>query len=256
MGRQARQYSQSGLYHIIYRGINRQNIFEEDYDYIKMRDILSDLKQEMDFALYAYCFMSNHGHLLLKESNIGDISIIMKRLLTKYAGWYNRKYERSGILIGNRYKSQPVEDDKYLLSVVRYIHQNPLKANLVSAIGDYRWSSYHEYLNKSVITDTQMILSMIDKRAFMDFHQAEESQSHEVDDGVRKSEEYVRLRIIQVMNGKEPFEVGILPKKERNQIIRQLRFDEGFSIRQIERATGVTRGIISKVVLAKGDRRN
>lgn len=71
MSRKARQYSQTGLYHIVYRGINRQNIFEEDSDYIKKINIISELKQEMQFGIYAYCLMANHVHLLLKENNIG-----------------------------------------------------------------------------------------------------------------------------------------------------------------------------------------
>ena len=247
MGRQARQYSQAGLYHIIFRGINRQNIFEEDNDYMKMVDIILKLKLEMKFEIYAYCLMTNHVHLLLKERNMGDISIIMKRLLTKYAGWFNRKYERSGALITNRYKSQPVENDEYLLSVVRYIHQNPLKANMAIAISEYKWSSYPEYLNESVLTDTQFILSVIDKKGFKEFHQEEEKELHEVSDMIGKSEEYIRRRIIKIMNGKDPHEIGILPKSERNEIIKQLRVNEGFSIRQIERATGISRGIIAKV---------
>ncbi|MDD3272195.1 MAG: transposase [Syntrophomonadaceae bacterium] len=247
MGRQARQYSQSGLYHIVYRGINRQNIFEEENDYIKMRNVISELKQELGFEVYAYCFMSNHVHLLLKEAKTGDISIIMKRLLTKYAGWFNRKYERSGVLIANRYKSQPLENDEYLLSVVRYIHQNPQKANLVHTLSDYKWSSYPEYINKSILTDTHLILSMLDKMDFEKFHQDEEKELHEVSDRISKSEEYIRRRIVTIINGRHPHEIAVLPKGERNEIIKRLRKDEGFSIRQIERATGISRGIIARV---------
>ncbi len=247
MGRQARLYSQSGLYHVVYRGVNRQNIFEEVNDYFKMRDIIFYLKQELKFEIYAYCFMTNHVHLLLKENSTGDISTIMKRLLTKYAGWFNRKYERSGALIANRYKSQPLENDEYLLSVVRYIHQNPLKANLARTLSDYKWSSYPEYLNKSIITDTHTILSMIDKKDFKIFHQEEEKELHEVSDRISKSEEYIRRRIMLMINGKQPHEIALLPKAERNEVIMRLREDEGFSIRQIERATGISRGIIARV---------
>ena len=127
MGRQARQYSQSGLYHIVFRGMNRHNIFEEEKDFIKIKDIIKSLKKEMQFEIYAFCLMTNHVHILLKENNIGDISVILKRLLTRYAGWYNRRYTRSGALIANRYKSQTIEKDEYLISLVRYIHQNQIR---------------------------------------------------------------------------------------------------------------------------------
>ncbi|SNS90823.1 Transposase IS200 like [Anaerovirgula multivorans] len=105
MSRQARQYSQSGLYHIVFRGMNRHNIFEEEEDFIKIKDIIQRLKKEMLFEIYAFYLMTNHVHILLKEYNIGDITVIMKRLLTRYAGWFNRKYSRSGALIANRFKS-------------------------------------------------------------------------------------------------------------------------------------------------------
>ena len=66
MSRQARKLSQSGLYHIIFRGISRQNIFEEEHDYLKLKEIIKKVKTEMQFELYAYCFMTNHVHLFIK----------------------------------------------------------------------------------------------------------------------------------------------------------------------------------------------
>ena len=162
MSRQPRQLSQSGLYHIVFRGVNRQHIFEEDKDYQKMIETLEKLKKDISFEIYAYCFMSNHVHILLKENKELDISLIMKRLLTKYARWYNIKYDRSGALIANRYKSEAVEVDEYFLSVVRYIHQNPLKAKMIENIRDYKWSSYLDYINMADgITDKEFVLDQI-----------------------------------------------------------------------------------------------
>jgi len=246
MSRQARQYSQTGLYHIVFRGMNRQNIFEEENDFIKIKDIIQNLKQEMQFEIYAYCLMTNHVHILLKEHNMGDISVIMKRLLTRYAGWFNRKYTRSGALIANRYKSQPVEIDEYLLSLIRYIHQNPIRAKIETQIDKYKWSSYTEYIHESKLADTEFILTIMDKKAFQEYHQQEEKELYEVSDRIRKSEEYIRQRIIKLIDGREPHEIGLLTKPERNKIIRQLKENEGFSIRQIERATGISRGIIAR----------
>ncbi len=172
MSRMARQISQSGLYHIVFRGVNRQHIFEEEADYIKLKEILMNLKMDMGFEIYVYCFMTNHVHILLKEKEMGDISQIMKRLLTKYARWYNIKYKRSGALIANRYKSQPVEVDEYFLSVVRYIHQNPLKACMIKELSDYKWSSYNEYVHReSGLADKEFVLEMINgTKEFEEFH--------------------------------------------------------------------------------------
>ena len=82
MARIAREYSETGIYHVFFRGINRQHIFEESADYTKFLDVLETLHNELNVKIYAYCLMSNHVHLIIKEQNIGDISRFMSRLLT------------------------------------------------------------------------------------------------------------------------------------------------------------------------------
>lgn len=255
MSRQARRLSNTGLYHIIFRGINRKNIFEEENDYEKMIEMLGQIKNEKEFNCYAYCLMNNHVHLLICEKEIGDISNIMQRLLTRYAGWYNKKYSRSGTLFGDRYKSEPVEKDNYLLSLIRYIHQNPKKAGLVSQLQDYKWSSYHNYIkeNRKNMVETTYILKMLSsnkriaRKSFIDFHNVAETKRFEINNNRRKTEEQVRKIIIDRLEGKEPHTIGNLPKEKRNRIIKELRQKEALSIRQIERATGISRGIISRI---------
>ena len=172
MSRLAREISKTGIYHVVFRGINKQDIFEESSDYEKLLEIIQIIKDEHDFEIYAYCFMSNHVHLLIKEAFPGDISQIMKRILTRYVMRYNRKYGRNGALIANRYKSQPIDVDEYFLSVVRYIHQNPVRADLVKNSGDYPWSSYKEYISdENIITDTQFVFSMISRSEYEAFHE-------------------------------------------------------------------------------------
>ena len=92
MSREARKLSKSGFYHIVFWGINHQNIFEEEQDFEYMLEIFKKLKQEMQFEIHAYCLMTNHVHILLKENQTGDISTIIKRLLTKYVMKFNKKY--------------------------------------------------------------------------------------------------------------------------------------------------------------------
>lgn len=183
MSRPPRVLSKTGLYHIIFRGINRQNIFEEKEDYEKMLSIIEIVKEEMNFEIYAFCFMSNHVHLFLEENMLGDIKKIMHKILTRYVRWFNYKYERSGSLIGNRYKSEPIEDDSYYLELVKYIHSNPLKAKIVERITDYPWSSYKDYLEQTNgVTNTDFLLLLLsdDRNAarnkFIEMHEI-------VDDG-------------------------------------------------------------------------
>ena len=243
MARRAREISESGLYHIVFRGINRENIFEDSKDFLKLKLILKELKEEMLFQIYVYCFMTNHVHILLKENKAGDISLIMKRILTKYVLYFNAKYKRSGSLIGNRYKSQPVEVDEYFLAVVRYIHQNPLKANTVNKIEEYSWSSYNEYANcDDGIADKEFIYEMMSLTEFRDFHQIEEQNIFVVDDKIKISDEGIKRDIIKTY-GYDPKSIAQVCKSERNEILSELK--KKYSIRQIERVTGISRGIVA-----------
>ena len=244
MSRLAREISPTGLYHIVFRGVNKQHIFEEETDYLKMIYILRDLKAELYFEIYSYCFMSNHVHLLIKEKNTGEISQIMKRLLTKYAMYFNKKYQRTGALIANRYKSQPVEFDAYFLSVIRYIHQNPVKAGIADKIEDYRWNSYNEYVDgKKNIVDTDFVLQLISRKEFKQFHQVSEIDVFLVSDKLKLTDEAIRRAIMKEQKI-EPQQISTFDRVTRNALLHELK--EKYSIRQLERVTGISRGIIAK----------
>ena len=244
MAREARKISENGLYHIVFRGVNKQHIFEEDRDYEKLKEVLLEIKDEMKYEIYVYCFMSNHVHIVLKESNPGDISLIMKRVLTKYARWYNIKYKRSGALIANRYKSKPIDVDEYFLSLVRYIHQNAVKAGIVDDINEYRWSSYPEYIrSKNGLADKEFVWAIIDNKEFEEFHQKQEDMKFTVDGKLKKSDDEIRREIIKKYNI-EPKIICNLAREERNELLRKIKGE--YSIRQIERVTGISRGVIYK----------
>ncbi|QDR81094.1 transposase [Sporomusa termitida] len=245
MSRQARQLSETGFYHVIFRGINHQHLFEEDADFQYLLQALKTLKKTMNFEIHAYCLMSNHVHLLMKEQEPGDISMIMKRILTKYAMYFNQKYQRSGALIASRYKSVPVKVDEYFITLIRYIHQNPLKANLVEKLEDYAFSSYWEYLHGSDWVNTELSLSMIGKNEWLELHRVLGDEAFEVSGQASLSDNQVRQKILQVTKGREPHEIVSWSKPERNAVIKQLKA-AGVSIRQIERETGISRGIVAR----------
>ncbi len=147
MPRVARRKSSTGIYHVILRGINHQTIFEDDEDYLRLLHTLEKYREKSGFTLYAYCLMGNHIHLLMKEA-AEDLGVIFKRIGASYVYQYNRKYRRRGPLFQGRFRSEVVEDDRYFLTVVRYIHQNPLRAGMVKEIANYPWSSYWEYVGQ------------------------------------------------------------------------------------------------------------
>ena len=158
MPRTAREKSHSGIYHVMLRGINKQNIFEETEDYEKLMELLRQSKETDAITLYGYCLMSNHFHLLLAEGKV-PLEITMKRLGSKYAVWYNTKYQRVGHLFQDRFKSEAVEDPPYFLTVLRYVHYNPVKAGLVKSPKDYKYSSYLCYFGEADVVDTEKAFS-------------------------------------------------------------------------------------------------
>ena len=254
MSRQKRKISQTGLYHIVCRGISRQNIFEESADYEKLKDIIKKVKKETNFDLYSYCFMTNHVHLFIKENTSGDISKIMTKILSHYATWFNIKYLRSGALFSNRYKSEPVEDDRYYLGLIRYIHQNPLKAHMVDNLNSYPYSSYREYVSgMQDITDIDFCLDMLHNnretaiRQFIELNGYESEESFEITESQRKSPQYIRRLIMSEIDGKEPATIKEMPKLQRNELIRKFVYDKEISKSALERATGISRGTIIRV---------
>lgn len=245
MSRLSRTISGSGVYHILFRGVNQQNIFEEASDYEKLKETILIVKEEMGFEIYAYCFMSNHVHIVLKEKNAGDISLIMKRILTKYARWYNIKYGRSGALIANRYKSVPIEIDEYFLQLIRYVHQNPVKAGIVNEIGEYPYSSYGEYIRVGELTNTTFLLEMISKKEFVEYHKEIDNFEFRVTDSKKKTDEDVLMFLRKHYNIDNAKSIGKLPKVERDEILAEMK--KTYPVRQLQRITGVSRGVITKV---------
>jgi putative transposase len=130
MPRQSRQRSETGIYHIMLRGINRQEIFHDDIDRVRFLETLKKYKKKCEMKVYGWCLMNNHIHLLLHEGK-ENISITIKRIGVSFAWYHNLKYNKIGHLFQDRFRSEKVENDEYFLSVIRYIHQNPLKAMLI-----------------------------------------------------------------------------------------------------------------------------
>ena len=147
MARPLRVEYDGALYHITARGNERKPIYREEGDYQKFLDILSELPQRYGVIVHGYVLMGNHYHLLI-ETPLGNITGVMHYLNSTYTGYFNRKYKRVGHLFQGRYKGFVIEKERYLLSVSRYIHLNPVRARMVKRPEDYRWSSYSEYIGR------------------------------------------------------------------------------------------------------------
>ena len=247
MPRQAREKSNSGIYHIMLRGINQQVIFEDDEDNQKFVDTLKTYKAISGYKVFAYCLMSNHVHLLLgieKE----DLSLVMKRIAGSYVYWYNWKYKRRGHLFQDRFKSEPVENDEYFITVLRYIHQNPLKAKIVESIEKYPFSSYNDYIRQDGrLIDIDFSTAILNRERFEAFHaEKNDDVCLEYDENVfRLDDEEARKIILKVCRCRNATEVQMMEAGQRNKCIAILK-TKGLSIRQISRLTGIGKGIVER----------
>ena len=245
MARVARKKSESGIYHIMLRGINRQQIFEDDEDRQRFLETLENYKSICEYKVYAYCLMGNHVHIMLKEGK-EDLTLVLKRIAGSYVYWYNRKYHRCGHLFQDRYKSEPVEDDGYFLTVLRYIHLNPVKARICKKAEDYAYSSMQEYLTSGYLADTTFALGILPMEQFLEFHAAEnEDKCLETEEHYRLTDEDAKAIIKKISKCKNASEFQLLDTSKRNAYIRMLH-ENDLSIRQISRLTGLSKKLVER----------
>lgn len=175
------------LYHIIQRGNEQRNIFSDTLDYRHFLRLFTEAKKESGCKIYAYILMPNHFHLTI-ETPSAPISKIMHFITTSYALYFNKKYERSGHLFQGRFKGILVDKEAYLLELTRYIHLNPVKANLVQRPEEYPWSSYKAYLDNlkgDNLVDCQEALGMFFGGADIDIDNSVKLYKDFIESGMR-----------------------------------------------------------------------
>jgi putative transposase len=144
MPRPLRPIDEGLIYHVIDRGNNRQNVFHKPGDFEAFLGAIADLKQRKPFDLYGYCLLNNHFHLLLRPRGV-PISRIMQSLLVSHTQRYHKHHRSGGHVWQGRFKSPVIQNDEHLLTVLRYIEANPLRARIVKRAEGYRWSSYRAH---------------------------------------------------------------------------------------------------------------
>ena len=263
MPKQARQASGTGIYHVMMRGINHQIIFEEQenyYQFLNTLDMMA-LSYEPDgtpfgrnYILYAYCLMSNHIHLLIRERE-DNIGMAIKRIASSYVYYYNHKYSRDGHLFRERFESEPVNDIAYFVTFLRYIHQNPVKAGIVNKVNDYEFSSWHEYEDKKStlfpLCDTHTVLNRVS------FDELTELVNDPLSDDVtcidiedaskgRPSDDHVMMLIKEKTGATNSSAFQQLPADIKKSVLIELKGKRA-SLRQLERLTGISKSMIYRM---------
>lgn len=249
MPRRARIHAESGIYHVMLRGINSQQIFEDEEDNIKFLNCLRKYKSECGFKLFAYCLMGNHVHLLMQEG-AESLSQVFRRLGTGFVYWYNIKYQRTGHLFQDRFKSETVEDTRYFCTVVNYIHQNPVKAGICHRPEEYPYSSIHEFLGCPDLVDLDYLEQFVTIETVLDM-QDENTTAECLEMTDPPSRRYItdqkaKQLIMETIGNDSVSAIQALTIIERDNCLRCLkRF--GLSLRQISRLTGVSYYIVQKI---------
>ena len=245
MSRQPRIRSDSGYMHLIVRGIGKQILFETEADYLFFLDKLSRFAVETEVGVCAYCLMENHVHLLVHDVK-GNAALLMKKLGVSYSRYYNHRYDRQGHLFQDRYMSEAIDDERYLMTVFRYILNNPLKAGICSA-SDYEWNSYDMYDYPAEMMDLALLREMIgDSGQYVAYIAADNDDRCLEYEAQQKDDDWAREIICRRLNAQSGTILQSLGRRERDDALRRL-MKEGLSIRQIERLTGISRGVIQRV---------
>jgi REP element-mobilizing transposase RayT len=261
MARKMRLEVEGGLYHLIVRGNDRQDIFHSSEDHQRFLSMLEAVKEKLPFFLYAYCLMTNHIHLLI-ERRADGIGRIMHRLLTGYSQYYNRRYRHVGHVLQGRHKAIICQSDPYLAELVRYIHLNPVRAKMVKMPEEYPYSSHRAYIGIEAAgtVDVDPVLRRFGarkavaqdrfaKHVIAGIKLAHQIEFYEAPSGVLGSEEFVDSMIHRMG--------GFVPKGSGRQEINSSAFDAEALITAVEMVSGVPQvelcggGKTSQLVRAK-----
>ena len=147
MPRIARKFISGQYFHIMSQGINREYILQYDKEKEKYLELMNQYSIKFEINLIAYCIMSNHIHILIKAKNVNNISDFMRLVNGSYATYYNKKYDRVGFVFRSRFRSKVIMSEKSLFRCIKYIHMNPVSANIVQNEEEYKYSSYINFKN-------------------------------------------------------------------------------------------------------------
>ncbi|HTO86008.1 MAG TPA: transposase [Thermoanaerobaculia bacterium] len=200
-----------GIYHVIARGNERRAIFLDPEDRRAYLDRLANCCERFGLGVFAYCLMDNHVHLAVQRGSV-SVSRFVLALHSFYAQWFNRRHGRVGHLFQGRFKAFLVEEDRYLLALLRYIHLNPVRAKIVRHPREHRWSSDRCYRAGAgpdwLLVDR--VLSMLAPRRAMAI-----SRYRRLLDGAVDAEEYDESRAAaRTVQGSDEFADRVLARSE------------------------------------------
>ena len=253
MPRISRKDLKSCYFHIIIQGINREYIFKENYLKKLYKNILKEKLEETDIKILAYCIMDNHAHFLIYCEKIEEMKKLMHKTNTSYAMSYNRIKSRVGYVFRDRYYTQQILTEQQLFNCVVYIHNNPIKANLISEKEKYAYSSYREYINKKdLITEESIKLIFGSTYNYIDVFN-EIHKARDICDIAEAKENKDKEEIIQEFLNKYNIEKEkvIQDNSLFCELLTELRHNGGVSLREMSKIFGINKDKLNKIINQK-----
>lgn len=161
MPRKARKYVNASFFHVMCQGIKKENIFSKESHIKKYLYLINKYKKDFFIDIIAYCVMPNHVHLLLHSHNVAQISKFMHKINCIYGMHYNSKNKRVGYVFRDRFRMEEINNDKYLMTCIFYIHNNPVKAGICTLVQQYKYSSYKEFFGTPKLINKQIVGEII-----------------------------------------------------------------------------------------------
>ena len=224
MPRNSRQNLKSFYKHVMVQGIEKQFIFGEEKYIKKYKEIILDKLKESPVTILGYCIMHNHSHLLIHSETPKEISKFMQKVNTTYSMYYNKINNRVGYVFRNRFKSQEILDQGQLYTCLRYIHNNPVKANITKTMQEYKYSSYNEFISGKyeIINDKSIEILFGKEKDFRPMFEQVHNKTIVIPDEdfldvnsfVKKIEKKHKIKIADLKNNKGLLKIAIKEIKE------------------------------------------
>ena len=244
MSRAARKYLETSFFHVMVQGINKEYIFKNERYINKYLKLMKENIKEKNLNIIAFCIMNNHAHILIQVENIEELSQYMQKINGMYAKYYNyMENERVGYVFRDRYKSEPIKDKRQLVQCAKYIHQNPLKANMVKDISEYKYSSYSLYKTGEIKTNN--IFSKEEIAYICSAYITCEEEFLDIDIDIEKNinnaiSEFVKKEDIKLF---EIFENNDILKK----LVKYLKIKKNIKYTDIMKRLDITKGTMERL---------
>lgn len=199
MPRVNRSFFESGTFHIMVQGLNKNYIFENGYFKNTYLKLIKKYKQIYDVDIIAYCIMDNHAHLIIHTKDMEEISKYMHDINSVFSRVYNEKIKRVSYVFRDRFKSQNIYSQDYLLKCIKYIHMNPVKAKIVQNEKDYYFSSYNDYFIKNIDKEKIITNTFLNEEEIQILKNMEEKEV-EIMDVDRTDDENLEIAIKQMIH--------------------------------------------------------